>query len=73
MRRTLASFAFVCLGVVVVFQYPQQAGLFLILALVCGMIGDILLDLKSVDSTRANAYTNFGMLTFGVGHTLSLR
>lgn len=69
MTKTLASFCFVLLGVVVVFEYPLgKVGMFVLLGLVCGMIGDILLDLKSVDHTRADAYLNFGMLAFGIGH-----
>ena len=69
MTKTLASFCFVLLGVVVVFEYPLgKIGMFVILGLVCGMIGDILLDLKSVDHSRADAYLNFGMLAFGIGH-----
>ena len=69
MTKTLASFCFVLLGVVVVFEYPLgKIGMFVILGLVCGMIGDILLDLKSVDHSREDAYLNFGMLAFGIGH-----
>ncbi len=69
LTKTLASFAFVCLSVVVAFSHPMgNAGMFLILGQVAGMIGDILLDLKSVDKTRSHAYLNFGMLAFGVGH-----
>jgi len=69
MTKTLASFCFVLLGVVVVFHKPiLDVAMFVILGLVCGMIGDILLDLKSVDHTRADAYLNFGMLAFGIGH-----
>ena len=69
MTKTLASFCFVLLGVVVVFEYPLgKIGMFVILGLICGMIGDILLDLKSVDHSREDAYLNFGMLAFGIGH-----
>ena len=69
MTKTLASFCFVLLGVVVVFHKPiLDVAMFVILGLVCGMIGDILLDLKSVDHTRAESYLNFGMLAFGIGH-----
>ena len=57
MTKTLASFCFVLLGVVVVFHKPiLDVAMFVILGLVCGMIGDILLDLKSVDHTRAESY-----------------
>lgn len=69
MTKTLASFCFVLLGVVVVFQAPIiSEGMFIILGLVAGMIGDILLDLKSVDKTRSDSYLNYGMLAFGIGH-----
>ena len=69
MTKTLASFCFVLLGVVVVFHKPiLDVAMFIILGLICGMIGDILLDLKSVDQSRADAYLNFGMLAFGIGH-----
>lgn len=69
MTKTLASFCFVLLGVVVVFQAPIiSEGMFIILGLVAGMIGDILLDLKSVDKTRSDNYLNYGMLAFGIGH-----
>ncbi len=69
MTKTLASFCFVLLGVVVVFDNPiGQRGMFLILGLIAGMVGDILLDLKSVDKSRSESYLNYGMLAFGVGH-----
>ncbi|MBO5866748.1 MAG: hypothetical protein J6Q55_01680 [Clostridia bacterium] len=69
MSKTLASFCFVLLGVVVVFTHPVgNTGMFLLLGLVCGMLGDILLDLKSVDKTRSESYLNYGMLAFGLGH-----
>lgn len=69
MTKTLASFCFVLLGVVVAFTHPiDDIGMFVILGLVCGMLGDILLDLKSVDETRSESYLNFGMLAFGLGH-----
>lgn len=69
MTKTLASFCFVLLGVVVVSHNRNlDVAMFILLGLICGMIGDILLDLKSVDHTRADSYLNFGMLAFGVGH-----
>ena len=69
MSKTLASFCFVLLGVVVVFTHlMHDTGMFLLIGLVCGMLGDILLDLKSVDKTRSESYLNYGMLAFGLGH-----
>lgn len=69
LTKTFASFCFVALGVVVVCSNTlHEVGLFLLLGLIAGMIGDILLDLKSVDSTRGESYLNYGMVAFGVGH-----
>ena len=69
MTKTLASFCFVLLGVVVVFQPPIRSEyMYVVLGLIAGMIGDILLDLKSVDKTRSDSYLNYGMLAFGIGH-----
>lgn len=69
LTKTLASFCFVALGVVVVCLHKlSDVGLFLLLGLIAGMIGDILLDLKSVDSTRGKSYLNYGMVAFGIGH-----
>lgn len=69
LTKTLASFCFVALGVVVAFSNRNiDVAMYVVLGLISGMIGDILLDLKSVDQTRGNSYLNYGMFAFGVGH-----
>lgn len=69
LTKTLASFCFVVLGVVVAFSNRNiDVAMYVVLGLICGMIGDILLDLKSVDQTRGNSYLNYGMFAFGLGH-----
>ncbi len=69
LTKTLASFCFVVLGVVVAFSNRNiDVAMFVVLGLISGMIGDILLDLKSVDQTRGNSYLNYGMVAFGIGH-----
>lgn len=69
LTKTLASFCFVVLGVVVAFSNQTvDVAMYVVLGLISGMIGDILLDLKSVDQTRGNSYINYGMFAFGVGH-----
>ena len=42
----------------------------IILGLVLGLIGDILLDLKYIDTERTTIYTYGGFIVFGIGHIL---
>lgn len=68
--KTLASLAFVSTGIlgVATSTICNKVPLALIvIGLLCGMVGDILLDLKVVyDNDKF--YLNFGMLSFGLGH-----
>jgi len=70
MVKTLASLAFVSTGIIgiAVSDLTNKVPLALIaIGLLCGMVGDILLDLKVVyDNDKI--YLNFGMLSFGLGH-----
>lgn len=45
-------------------------GVFVLLGLLCGLLGDIWLDLKFVYPEQDDAYTYVGMGAFGVGHIL---
>lgn len=70
LTKTLASFCFVLYGV---FSFTQitwfNAGsVFVIMGLVCGLIGDIVLDLKYVYKQENDIYLNAGMLAFSIGH-----
>ena len=67
--KTIASFAFILLGAVGITQGGfDMFSLFVMLGLVCGLIGDIILDNKVVYKEHANIYLNSGMLSFGIGH-----
>ena len=67
--KTMASFSFILLGGVGIFQGGFDTfSLFVMLGLVCGLIGDILLDNKVMYREHENIYLNSGMLSFGVGH-----
>lgn len=69
--KTLASFAFVALGLFGLISNSSNnnlAGLFLLLGLIAGFVGDIVLDLKVIYPEQNNPYLNAGMLSFGVGH-----
>ena len=74
LTKVLASFSFVLLAVVLSFTkmqsnyYASLSIAFLILGLVCGLIGDILLDLKVMYVFHEDKYLKAGMLSFGVGH-----
>lgn len=67
--KTLASFLFVAIGILgAVYNGFGQVSLFILLGLLCGLIGDILLDLKVVYKEHNDIYLNSGMASFGLGH-----
>jgi len=67
--KALASFSFMALALIGVSQNGFTTfSLFVILGLLCGLIGDIVLDNKVVYKEHETTYLNSGMLSFGVGH-----
>ena len=72
--KTVASFAFVCFGLFLLAQkinlntYTMYASVCIILGLICGLIGDILLDLKVVYAFHKDKFLYAGMTSFLVGH-----
>lgn len=67
--KILASFSFMVLGFVGTFvNRMTNFSLFVLLGLLCGLIGDFVLDNKVVYKEHQNIYLNTGMLSFGVGH-----
>lgn len=75
LTKTLASLGFVICGLVAynwgaTMQF--NAGMFIVIGLVFGMIGDILLDLKVIYPDDQQTYLNYGMLSFGLGHVAYL-
>lgn len=70
LTKTFASFCFLLYGVISLTQssFFSSASVFIILGLVCGLIGDIVLDLKYVYKEQNDIYLNGGMLSFSVGH-----
>lgn len=68
--KTLASFCFVLYGLLSYTQITwfSKGSIFIIVGLLCGLIGDIILDLKYVYRESNDIYLNTGMLAFGVGH-----
>lgn len=67
--KAVASLAFVSAGVIAISLHGANLGTGLIvIGLVCGLVGDILLDLKVVYPQSDCAWTNSGMAAFGLGH-----
>ena len=67
------AFASLCFVAYALFSLTQitwfnEGSTFILLGLVCGLIGDVLLDLKVFYNQDSNIYLNAGMLSFGVGH-----
>lgn len=69
LTKIIASFAFMALAVVgTVYTGMTVFAMFVILGLLCGLIGDFVLDNKVVYKEHQNIYLNAGMLSFGIGH-----
>ena len=73
--KGLVSLMFIATAIVAwqTSTHPQNLfGLFIILALFCGLLGDIFLDLKFVIKEKEDLYTVLGFVAFGVGHVFSI-
>lgn len=70
--KTLLSLLFVVLALIATFNSGKFNifNLLVITGLVCGLIGDILLDLKHIDLERTVGYTYGGFVAFGLGHIM---
>lgn len=72
--KIFASFCFIVLAVFLNFVkiqpsfYTKISICLIILGLVCGLIGDVLLDLKIIYPFHNDKYLKAGMVSFGVGH-----
>lgn len=70
LTKSIASFCFImCLMVSLIYtKVFNEAYICLALGLVCGLIGDVLLDLKLVYKEHDNEYLRGGFVSFGIGH-----
>lgn len=69
MAKTVASVFFILMAVVSLFVPGNvQTKILFVFGLVCGLIGDIILDLKVMYPADSQKYLNFGTLMFGIGH-----
>ena len=72
--KALASLSFVAYGVFSLTQITwfNEGSAFIIMGLICGLVGDVLLDAKVVYTKDNDTYLNSGMLVFGLGHIFYL-
>lgn len=67
--KAFASFTFMALAIVGALKNGfDTVGALIILGLLCGLIGDIVLDNKVVYKEHQDIYLNSGMASFGIGH-----
>ena len=67
--KILASFSFMVVGLAGAFvNGMSNASLFIVLGLLCGLIGDFVLVNKVVYKEHEDIYLNTGMFSFGLGH-----
>lgn len=74
LSKTLASFGFVTLGLLLATNKAtfgtnnDLSAILICCGLVCGLIGDIVLDLKVIYPEEQDKYLPAGMVAFGIGH-----
>ena len=67
--KTIASLIFVAIGLLSIIKGNDiRLKAMFTFGLVCGLVGDILLDLKVMYKQQEKVYLNCGMLVFGMGH-----
>ena len=67
-RKSIVSVLFIAVAVSA--GASGRLPVFVILGLVCGLLGDIWLDLKYVFSLHDEPFTYAGFISFGIGHIL---
>ena len=69
--KTVASLFFIAVSAVGLSKNGHHIlTLFVVLGLICGMLGDVFLDLKYVYRNDDKPYTYAGFIAFGIGHIL---
>ncbi len=68
--KTITSLLFVLLSITAVLIKPSNFyfGIFLVIGSAFGMIGDVLLDIQSIQREKSSTYFLAGMATFTIGH-----
>ena len=68
--KSIASLLFITLSVYTYFHSGNTFGIFVIVAQVFGLLGDIWLDFKYVFKEQEKTFTYAGFIVFGIGHML---
>jgi len=68
LAKTAASVAFVLMGFIGIYENCGGFSEVLLLGLVLGLVGDIVLEMKLVDTERSDYYFLGGTTAFGLGH-----
>ena len=68
--KSAVSFFFIAVAIAAAICSKAEYGYFVIGGLVCGLLGDLWLDLKFVYPESDEAYTRPGFLAFAAGHAL---
>jgi hypothetical protein len=70
--KALASVGFIAVGILSLYTGVNnlQAAVFILFGLIMGLIGDIVLDLKTIylNQKEEGFYLSGGMISFGIGH-----
>lgn len=71
LRKGLASLVFVALGFYCLAMAPSLYGAIIVIGLVCGLIGDVLLNLRlTLEAPKSNQVFAAGVVAFVLGHLL---
>lgn len=68
--KSIVSVLFIAVGFFALYSNSSPAGFFVLGGLVCGILGDIWLDLKYIYPADDAPYTFSGFVSFAVGHVL---
>lgn len=69
-EKSIVSALFIAVGFSALYASPSRCGLFVLAGLVCGILGDIWLDLKYIYPEDDAPYTFSGFISFAIGHVL---
>lgn len=72
LAKTVASIGFMCLGFAGLVQLGSYSsfGVFIMIGLLLGLVGDVVLDLKVIYKESNDIYLNAGMISFAISHVV---
>ena len=70
LRKSMVSFGFLSIGIIGMWESDSGFGVFILLGLLFGLLGDIWLDLKYIHRDSEYEYTHAGFKCFAFGHIM---